>query len=152
MFGPEKCFVFKLKHFFCCLCCVVCKICFGEQLLSLKNVHHDELNLADVRRRLRDIWNRTIANLGYTIIYFNLTSQYYILFKSVVWKEGRWELLKCHTGFGWRIQPGSSCTGVMCAAVCTTPHPLLFVMSHLNMSNLLIVKKIKAETRNKFLQ
>jgi hypothetical protein len=32
---------------------------------------------------------------------------------------------KCHPGFGFRIEPRSSCTGVVCATVCATPHPLV---------------------------
>jgi hypothetical protein len=59
------------------------------------------------------------------IIYFNLTSQYYkeIVFKSVVWKKGDESFQKCRPGFGCRIEPRSSHTGVVCATVCATPHP-----------------------------
>ncbi len=30
---------------------------------------------------------------------------------------------KCQPGSGCRIEPRSSCTGVVCATVCATPHP-----------------------------
>ncbi len=51
----------------------------------------------------RTSWNfisKLISLQSYNIIYFNLTSQYYIVFKSVVWKKGDESFQKCHPGFG----------------------------------------------------
>ncbi len=39
---------------------------------------------------------------------------------------------KCHPGFGCRIKPRSSRTGVMCATLCATPHHLRSIISWLS--------------------
>ncbi len=65
------------------------------------------------------------------IIYFNLTLQYNKWMKSFLsLLPERREMRaskKCYPGFGYRIKPRSSCTGVVCATVCVTPH-LHFMM------------------------
>ena len=69
------------------------------------------------------------------IIYFNLTSQYYKrmkLFLSLLSERREMRASKkCHPGFGCRIKPRSSCTRVLCATVCATPHPYYLLISNL---------------------
>ncbi len=57
----------------------------------------------------------------YNIIYFNLTSQYYIVFKSVVWKKGDGRFRNAILGLGVGSNPGPLAPE-SCVLPCTPLH------------------------------
>ncbi len=48
------------------------------------------------------------------------------MFLSLLSERREMGASNCHPGFGCRIEPRSSRTGVMCATVCATTHPLVY--------------------------